>query len=361
MNAYFSLLPDPTGKANEWNPEQDETLICRHIRKETHDVTSFFFSSPSSALFRFDPGQFFNFEITTASGESFTRSYTISSSPTRPHLISITVKRTATGPVSNWLHENLTVGDQIKARGPLGTFTCRGSTSPRLLLLGAGSGITPLMSMLRAHSDLVIPRDVLFVQFARTSEDIIFEKELDLISSQSVSLKAISVCEVTSDGTHPFSGRIRAELLERLAPDFQDREIYCCGPLPFMEKVKEILRERKFRLSRYNEESFVFEPTEPASITQPALGHSDGFSVTFSRSNKEVTCPPDVSILNAAAAAGLRLPSSCTKGVCGTCKVHMLQGQVDMQHGGGIRQREIDKGMILLCCSKPKTDIVIDK
>ena len=86
-----------------------------------------------------------------------------------------------------------------------------------------------------------------------------------------------------------------------------------------------------------------------------------GFKVELSRSLKTLVCGPDTFILDAARAAGLRLPSSCTRGVCGTCKSRLVSGQVEMQHGGGIRQREIDQGMILICCSRPKTDLVIER
>ena len=74
-----------------------------------------------------------------------------------------------------------------------------------------------------------------------------------------------------------------------------------------------------------------------------------------------VECAADTSILTAARAAGMRLPSSCTKGLCGTCKSKLISGTVEMKHAGGIRQREIDAGQALLCCSKPTSDVVVDR
>jgi ferredoxin len=83
--------------------------------------------------------------------------------------------------------------------------------------------------------------------------------------------------------------------------------------------------------------------------------------VEFTKSRRVVEVPADTFVLAAARAAGMRLPSSCTRGLCGTCKSKLVSGEVSMQHQGGIRQREIDQGMVLICCSKPLSDLVIDR
>jgi ferredoxin len=85
------------------------------------------------------------------------------------------------------------------------------------------------------------------------------------------------------------------------------------------------------------------------------------FKVEFTRSRRVIEAPEDAFILTSALRAGLRLPSSCTQGICGTCKCRLVAGQVDMTHAGGIRQREIDQGMILVCCSRPLSDLVIER
>ena len=85
------------------------------------------------------------------------------------------------------------------------------------------------------------------------------------------------------------------------------------------------------------------------------------FKVSFAKSNREIECGRAQHVLDAAKKSGVRLPASCTQGMCGTCKVKLLSGEVEMKHNGGIRQREIDQGMVLLCCSKPLTDLVVDK
>ena len=164
--------------ANLWDSEADDTLVCRAVRQETHDVKTFVLTPATPGRFAYQPGQFmtYAFEI---DGETIHRCYTISAAPTRPNAISLTVKRVPNGPVSNWLHDNLKPGISVKALGPMGSFTCFAHPASRYLFLSGGSGITPLMSMARTYHDLAEPKDIVFVHSARTVTDIIFREELE--------------------------------------------------------------------------------------------------------------------------------------------------------------------------------------
>src|SRR5262245_59078484 len=124
-----ALWDDVPGK---WNSDVDDVLICTHVRPETHDVKSFLFRTPSPKLFRFRPGQFITLDV-EIEGDVINRCYTISSPPTRPDTLSITVKRTPGGKVSNWLHENLKVGVALKALGPAGEFSFTLHAAPKYL------------------------------------------------------------------------------------------------------------------------------------------------------------------------------------------------------------------------------------
>ena len=134
-------------------------LLCTHVRAETHDVKSFFFRSPAGHAFAFMPGQFLTLELEIG-GARLNRCYTISSPPTQPHTLSITVKRVPGGPVSNWLHDHLSAGMTVRTLGPAGVFSNALHPAERYLFLSAGSGITPLMSMARTHRDLCDDRDI---------------------------------------------------------------------------------------------------------------------------------------------------------------------------------------------------------
>ena len=371
--AFWSALPA------RWTSDIEETLECVQVRDETHDVRSFFFRSPQGRAFVFEPGQFVTLEL-DMEGETINRCYTISSSPTRPHTISITVKRVPGGKVSNWLHDNLRAGSQVRVLGPAGEFTCARHPAQKYLFLSAGSGITPLMSMSRAHHELCEDRDIVFVHSARTPDDIIFARELDLIAVSQRNFRTSFVCERASARTnwHGVTGFLTLPLLRLIAPDFLEREIFTCGPAPYMKAVRELLDEAGFERTRYHEESFSFEalPVDVLADAQQAMNvdaetesesestseqTAGTFSISFAKSRREIRCGATQPVLDAARTAGLRLPASCTQGMCGTCKVKLVSGEVDMKHNGGIRQREIDQGMVLLCCSRPKSDLVIDK
>ena len=382
---FWATLPP------SWTSDSDDSLVCCHVRQETHDVKSFFFRAPNERTFVFEPGQFITLEL-EIDGESVNRCYTISSPPTRPHTISITVKRVPGGKVSNWLHDNLQAGGKIRVLGPAGEFTCARHPARKFLFLSAGSGITPLMSMSRAHHELSEDRDIVFVHSARTPDDIIFARELDLIASNQTNFRTAFVCERvgTRSNWHGVTGFLSLPLLKLIAPDFMEREIFTCGPAPYMKAVRDLLAEGGFDTTHYHEESFSFETVsevaaqlttahvadalkspgtfdatrEAATGFAPATAPIESettFKVSFARSNREIDCGSAQHVLDAAKKAGVRLPASCTKGMCGTCKVKLLSGEVQMKHAGGIRQREIDQGMVLLCCSTPMTDLVVDK
>jgi ferredoxin len=152
-----------------------------------------------------------------------------------------------------------------------------------------------------------------------------------------------------------------------------------------MKAVRDLLDAGGFDREHYHEESFSFETVSEVAaqlttahvadalqgnghLAEESVGFAPApaevetkFKVSFAKSNREIECGGAQHVLDAAKKAGVRLAASCTQGMCGTCKVKLVSGAVDMKHAGGIRQREIDQGMVLLCCSKPLSDLVVDK
>jgi ferredoxin-NADP reductase len=348
----------------QWNSGEQKPLLCCDVRDETHDVKTFSFRCPDFNALSFEPGQFITISPVIA-GQTIARCYTLSSSPTRPFSFSITVKRVPNGVVSNWLHDNLRAGDTLGASGPAGSFTPVGHPAAKLLYLSAGSGVTPLMSMTRAGFDLSAQLDVVFVHSARTPVDIVFHDELTRMQALMPGLRVLNVCEglgVDVDWKGPV-GRLSLELLSEAVPDFKEREVFTCGPKGYMDAVKALLKNGGFDFAHYHEESFDIAALveEPLIEAAPSVEQGEKlFTVTLSRSGKTFSMPATQTVLSAAKKAGAIVPSSCSQGVCGTCKTSLLQGTVEMNHNGGIRQREIDKGLRRLCCSKPTSDLVID-
>ncbi|RST45388.1 hybrid-cluster NAD(P)-dependent oxidoreductase [Variovorax sp. DXTD-1] len=363
MNAPDFTAPAP----RPWSADQDESLRCVHIRQETHDVKTFVLAADGARQFRYLPGQFITLELDIA-GRKINRCYTLSSAPTRPDLVSITVKRVPGGPVSNWLHDNLRVGMAVGAMGPSGEFSCFKAPAQRYLFLSGGSGITPLMSMTRALHDLGSNADIVFVHCARSPADVLFPEELGLMARNMPHLRLATVCEQHTPGSAYAGhlGRLDAPRLAHIAPDLLQRDVYTCGPAPFMAAIRTLLSGTGFEMSRYREESFSFGSAPHGSPAAPQLTGSAGenssvYKIQLKRTGKEFDCRSDQTILQAAVVAGLRLPFSCTSGACGTCKSKKISGHAEIKHTGGIRQREIDQGWILPCCSKPLSDIALDR
>ena len=346
-----------------WDPENDDVLVWRQVRQETHDVKTFVFSAREPRAFRFYPGQYMTFELPVEG--MVTRSYTISGSAARPYRIEITVKRVPGGPGSNWLHDYMMPGKEVNVSGPFGEFTTDATGEEKLLFISAGSGITPMMSMTRTACDLSEPSDLYFIHAARTPADIIFHKELSLLATQNPGLRIAFTCS-TAAAHHSwtgYTGRFNIQMLSLMLPDFKDRKVFCCGPAPFMEGVGNMLRDAGFDMEKYYEESFDFGAETAGTFEEPVAApeiSGQTFRVSFTKTGHVVECGPGMAVLSAAREAGILPMSSCQRGICGTCKSKLISGEVDMQHGGGIRQREIDQGKVLICCSTPLSDIEVE-
>jgi ferredoxin-NADP reductase len=349
-------------------PDGDDDLVvlrCVQTLQVTHDVRTFVFEETRGSLGQRRAGQYLVLAV-MVDGELLERCYTISSPPTRPFRVTITVKREPGGVVSNWLHDHLRDGLEVRARGPYGSFCPSSPGLTRHLFLSGGSGATPMMSSLRAFVDLGGPMDVAYVHSARSPVDILFRSELDHLASfdsPQARVAVAHICENDSDDevwSGP-KGRLTADVLLQLVPDVAEREVYACGPLPYLEAVREIVARLGVPDDHYHEESFVVSAPAPVpSADQPAAAVAGGFAVEFARSGKTVECEPGATLLTAALRAGIPLASSCGEGVCGTCKLSKLSGEVEMSHQGGIRPKEIAAGKILVCCSVPLSDVVLD-
>lgn len=348
--------------ARQWPGSEQQTLTCCRVHDETHDVRTFGFRTQDGLPVRFEPGQFITVSA-IVQGQPVERCYTISSPPTRPFLVSITVKRVPGGVMSNWLHDNMKPGGQLLAYGPSGTFTSTASAAPKSLYLSAGSGVTPLMSMTRASVDLGLDRDIAFVHSARTPADIVFREELLRLAKLSPRLKLFFVCENIGDESEweGVTGRLSLGILSQWLPDYADREVFTCGPAGYMSAVRNLLHEGGHDPARYHQESFdISADVATQAATQKDDASHETFTVKLSRSSKTFTMSPSETVLSAAKKAGVAIASSCSQGVCGTCKTKVLEGTLDMKHNGGIRDREIQKGFRLLCCSRPTSDLVLE-
>jgi len=348
-----------------WN-DRLQVLEVISVADEAPEVKTFTFRSDAQTWFRYKPGQFVTLELPTADGPLM-RTYTLSSSPSRPFSIAVTVKAQPSSIGTRWMFDNLRPGDLIKAYGPTGSFTPYAHPASKYLFISAGSGITPMMSMLRWFSDCAPRTDIAFINCARRPEEIIFRKELELLSSRMPALSLSFIVQERSlrESWSGHIGRIDAIRFPLLSPDFHDREVFCCGPEPFMRGMQEVLKAHGFDMARYHQESFgetrPDAPSAPVSdLPQQEGASAETLPVRFALSEIDGECFPGQTVLQAARAAGVRIPAACESGLCGTCKVLKRSGEVEMSHNGGILDEEIAEGYILACCSRPLVKIEVE-
>lgn len=343
---------------DEMRPWDDRTGLLEVIAilPETKDVRTFFFKSPEATWFRYEPGQFITLELPVGERPIY-RTYTLSSSPSRPLVLSVTVKAQMGSIGTRWMFDNLKVGDRLRAIGPAGLFSCTFHPADKYLFVSAGTGITPMMSMTRWFFDSGTCSDITFVNCARRPSELIFREELERIAAR---LPDFRLAWVVSEpdpyqAWTGFRGRLNHLMLELIAGDYFEREIFCCGPAGFMQTVRDALNLAGFDMSRYHEESFAAPVTDPDEVVEPddvIPDETKTARVVFRDSGVEAKCRETDTLLEVARAAGLVIPSGCQFGVCGTCKVKAA-GETHMVHNGGIRDEEIDEGYVLACCTKP--------
>lgn len=353
--------PSPQRPLPAWDPAADDAFVCTAVRRASATMTTLVLAPRLPSTIAFDAGQYVTVEF-DLDGEAVNRCYTLSSPPTRPERLEISVGRRPGGIVSPRLGEGVVVGSVVRVGPPQGAFTMREHPADSYLLLTAGSGITPALAMLRELYDLGRDFDIVLVHGQRQPDQIAFRAELDRIALDLPRVRVHFVCSgdsVTDPGVR--CGRIDASVLSELVPDLEDREVFVCGPDAFRGAMRGAVGGLGGDLARVHEETFSFADAGDVAdvLEDPADPDVTDFTVEFRHLGVTIVCPPGTTVLSAAAAAGLTVPSSCGEGLCGTCKHTLAGGEVDMQHAGGIRPREIANGKVLLCCSRPLSDLVV--
>lgn len=342
----------PTANRQPFHRGGSATLVCKTVIAETHDTKTFVFEDSRNRGFDFKPGQYatFKFQI---DGKTYPRAYSLSSTPTRPHNVSITVKRAPGGTVSNWLNDTVRPGMEIDILDIGGRFNALDIPARKPLFLSGGSGITPVMSMLQFIMDTADDADVAFVHFARTPKDIIFRDQLEFVARRfaNVAVHLVVADDCNDAGFTGARGEISASLMRALVSDLDQREIFMCGPEGFMKAARAIAPE--LGVIAVHEESFG----EKVVIEDKG---DEGGAVSFSLSGMTGQCQPGETVLEAALNAGVWINSSCQQGVCGSCRIKITEGQVSMNHLGGISDDETAEGYALACCSRPLGPVTVE-
>lgn len=328
------------------------------MQQESADIRSLVLAPEAGVAPDFVAGQHLPIRITTAAGETLLRTYSLSSAPSDGQL-RISVK--AQGVVSRHLHEQVQVGDVLDVRPPLGSFTLNSDSKRPLVLIGAGVGITPLLSMLREQVALGQGRRIHFFQGARTLADLPFQAELrELVQRAGGLLKihrALSTPEADALSGRDYEQQGRIELAQiKAALPFDDYDFYLCGPAAFTQAIYDGLRDLNVADVRIHAEAFgpstLKRRTDgpAATFVQPPAA-TEPVPVYFSASSKEARWTPDSgSLLELAESRGLTPEFSCRGGSCGTCKTRLLSGQVHYPNPPAELPQD---GGVLICCVVP--------
>jgi ferredoxin-NADP reductase len=333
------------------------------VLEEAHDCKTFCLAGMEPMLFSYKPGQFITF-ILAIDGKEVRRSYSLSSTPSRPYLLEVTVKRLAGGLVSNWFCDRVKPGDELLAKGPMGHFTCLDQMPRKILLLAAGSGIAPIFSMCRWLADTSADVDVKLLASFKSRQDIIFRRELELLSARSRRIRtAITLTSVRpdEDSWTGFTGRICPSMLAEFAPDLPERDVFLCGPDSFAHDVERYLRDLGYDMSRYHTESFGTGRPVPASFGNPeSLRLKEPlYKVKFTKSGKIVDTDQHVTLLELAEAHGIAVDYSCRVGSCGECEMK-CRGDVHVSPDCEIDEKTRNAGFVYGCCTTARSDLELD-
>ena len=329
-------------------------LTVRVVREETADARSFVLvpERGKSTLYRYTPGQFLTFRVPHDGGELI-RSYSLSSAPCTDPDMTVCVKRVAGGRGSNWFNDHLTAGGRIEATRPAGRFVLRDGDAP-LLLIAGGSGITPCISLIK-QALVETGRRVKLVYANQNAASVIYRDTLDVLESR---FSGRFTCQHWLDDDRGF---LTAADIARAAEGWEQAHGYICGPDPLMDMAEETLVALFGAGATVLTERFV-SPDDPvrnrdaeAPSPLPTDALTESFRLTLDGKDHSVPIAPGETLLEAALAAGIDAPNSCTEGHCGTCMSRLRNGEVSMASTQALSKRDIERGYILACQSRPSS------
>ena len=351
-----------TDRARFWSGE----LRVAEVFEETPDVRTFrLVPAAGGALpFTHQPGQYLNLAL-SIEGKRVNRSYTIASSPTRNQYCEVTVKRSAAGHASHFLHDQVRVGTTLKVSAPAGKFIFTGAEARRVVLIAGGVGVTPLMSIVRYLTDRAWTGDIYFIFSVRRRADLVFAKEWTDLQRRFPNLHLCPTltkleAEVDDDWAGE-RGPISKALLTRFVPGLTESPIFLCGPDGMMAAVTAMLRELGVPEANLRTEAFVSPVGSAASESPPQEPRvTAGGRVRFARSAVSTEEPSTRTVLDLAEATGVSIPFECRSGICGQCKTRLMAGQVAMDSEDALTPADRARGLILACQARPAGDITVD-
>ncbi|MFI5511346.1 2Fe-2S iron-sulfur cluster-binding protein [Mycobacterium sp. NPDC051804] len=324
-------------------------LRVKRVVRETSDAVSLVLDVPDhcSARFQYQAGQFLTLRV-TVDGQDLRRCYSMSSAPVEDEL-RITVKRDPGGVVSNWLNDAASEGVEIHATPPEGRF-CLRDNADEIVAFAGGSGITPIMSLVRTALGGSSRRIRLFYA-NRSRGSVIFDEALDRLAEKHAD-RLLVAHHIDDD-----SGVVTPEAVRSFIEVAGAADYYICGPGPFMDTVETAVLESGVPSQRLHLERFSVDPVPPGVVD---IAESSTETVLIELDGKRTTADYRAgnTLLQTARMSGLRAPSSCETGSCGTCMARIVTGSARMLNNDALDDDEVAEGWVLTCQSLPTSHTV---
>jgi ring-1,2-phenylacetyl-CoA epoxidase subunit PaaE len=348
------------------------TLKVKDIRRETADAVSIAFDIPLAIQheYQFKQGQYITVKL-TVNGEELRRSYSICTSPYSEKELRVAVKEVKDGRASTLMNRTWKVGDVVEVMTPMGNFSSvlSGNNKKHYVLFAGGSGITPMMSILKSVLYIEKQSTVTLVYANRDEESVIFKAEIDkLISENADRVKVLNVYDNPKTQVSDLQkGLLSVDRVKAIVENYggvNADEYFICGPGPMMENIKQALEGLKIAKEKIHIEYFsaVADAVAKAENTGAIVGADVTSEVTVIQYGIETTMKlhtGGLSILDASIEAGVDAPFSCKGAVCCTCRAKVIEGKAKMDANFALTDAEVEDGFILTCQAHPLTEKVV--
>ena len=340
-------------------------LTVTDIHPTTADAIAVRLKPVDGSTLPFTQGQYLTFR-TEIDGTEIRRAYSICAGVT-DETLEVGIKKVKGGAFSNWAHDTLKPGDTIEALSPMGAFhkPLSPDHSKHYLGFAIGSGITPVLSILRSVL-AVEPRSRFTLIYAnRAARDVMFREELEDLKNENMGrLNIVHILKNDPQGIDLFTGRIDAEKLEQMfkawVPVTSADAAFICGPEPAMRTIADSLQAHGMPKNAIKYELFASAQTGQLPQRKVTDDEATGTRATIilDGTAQEVDVAPGETILAAALRAGLDAPYACTAGVCSTCMCTVREGEAEMLTNHALEDYEVARGVVLSCQAVPTGDTI---
>ena len=342
-------------------------LKVKDIRRETSEAVSIAFEVPPPRLpeYQFKMGQYITLKL-RVNGEEIRRSYSLCTAPHEAEL-RVAVKQVQGGKGSIFINQQLNVGDTVEVMTPMGSFNTplSGANKKHYVLIAGGSGITPMMSIIKSVLYIEKQSKLTLIYANRNPESAIFKQEIEKLEQQNAALKVFFVYDEQQPGLHDFqhgllSDKRVTEILKHLDCAMAS-EYFICGPGPMMENARLALQNMGATKESVHVEYFttVNEAVEKALNTDGTDVKAHVKVIQYGVETEFELETSGISVLEAAIEAGVDAPFSCKGAVCCTCRAKVLEGKVKMTANYALTDTEVAEGYVLTCQSHPVTETVV--